>query len=199
MGQRIPVTLGNIAPLSLRPFQPGRIALVCEGGGQRGIFTAGVLDEFMRAQFNPFDLYLGTICRGAEPLGVYLQSARLRAQSHHALYHKTRIFDHLRFVRGGNLIDLDWLVEATASQMPCKWIPPRGCLTAANRFMCACRQDDYAPITFYQTKQNWLDVIRASSAIPGFYRSGVSLEGINYLDGGISDAIPVKESGNGRR
>ncbi|WP_309245558.1 hypothetical protein, partial [Klebsiella pneumoniae] len=23
MGQRIPVTLGNIAPLSLRPFQPG--------------------------------------------------------------------------------------------------------------------------------------------------------------------------------
>ncbi|MGD1759141.1 hypothetical protein, partial [Klebsiella pneumoniae] len=25
MGQRIPVTLGNIAPLSLRPFQPGRI------------------------------------------------------------------------------------------------------------------------------------------------------------------------------
>ncbi|MDI5035968.1 hypothetical protein MJM43_30245, partial [Salmonella enterica subsp. enterica serovar Montevideo] len=42
-------TLGNIAPLSLTPFRPGRMALVCEGGGQRGIFTAGVLDEFMRA------------------------------------------------------------------------------------------------------------------------------------------------------
>ncbi|HBW2578156.1 TPA: patatin family protein, partial [Salmonella enterica subsp. enterica] len=52
MGQRIPVTLGNIAPLSLTPFRSGRMALVCEGGGQRGIFTAGVLDEFMRAQFN---------------------------------------------------------------------------------------------------------------------------------------------------
>ncbi len=37
-------------------------------------------------------------------------------------------------------------------------------------------------------------MIRASSAIHGFYRSGVSLEGINYLDGGISDAIPVKEA-----
>ncbi|HGB8682763.1 TPA: hypothetical protein ACIWH4_002510, partial [Salmonella enterica subsp. enterica serovar Enteritidis] len=24
MGQRIPVTLGNIAPLSLTPFRPGR-------------------------------------------------------------------------------------------------------------------------------------------------------------------------------
>ncbi|HFW5533548.1 TPA: hypothetical protein ACIBY1_004563, partial [Salmonella enterica subsp. enterica serovar Enteritidis] len=26
MGQRIPVTLGNIAPLSLTPFRPGRMA-----------------------------------------------------------------------------------------------------------------------------------------------------------------------------
>ncbi|WP_259391017.1 hypothetical protein, partial [Salmonella enterica] len=25
MGQRIPVTLGNIAPLSLTPFRPGRM------------------------------------------------------------------------------------------------------------------------------------------------------------------------------
>ena len=53
MGQRIPVTLGNIAPLAVKPFRPGKLALVCEGGGQRGIFTAGVLDEFMRAGFNP--------------------------------------------------------------------------------------------------------------------------------------------------
>ncbi len=71
VGQRIPVTLGNIAPLSLTPFRPGRMALVCEGGGQRGIFTAGVLDEFMRAQFNPFHLYFGTSA-GAQNLSAYL-------------------------------------------------------------------------------------------------------------------------------
>lgn len=147
MGQRIPVTLGNIAPLSLRPFQPGRIALVCEGGGQRGIFTAGVLDEFMRAQFNPFDLYLGTSA-GAQNLSAYICNQPGYARKVIMRYTtKREFFDPLRFVRGGNLIDLDWL-----------------------------------------------DVIRASSAIPGFYRSGVSLEGINYLDGGISDAIPVKEA-----
>lgn len=29
---------------------------------------------------------------------------------------------------------------------------------------------------------------------PGFYRTGVSLDGINYFDGGVSDAIPVKEA-----
>ena len=71
MGQRIPVTLGNIAPLTLKPFHAGQLALVCEGGGQRGIFTAGVLDEFMRAQFNPFDLYFGTSA-GAQNLSAYV-------------------------------------------------------------------------------------------------------------------------------
>ena len=195
MGQRIPVTLGNIAPLSLRPFQPGRIALVCEGGGQRGIFTAGVLDEFMRAQFNPFDLYLGTSA-GAQNLSAFICNQPGYARKVIMRYTtKREFFDPLRFVRGGNLIDLDWLVEATASQMPLQMDTAARLFDSGKSFyMCACRQDDYAPNYFLPTKQNWLDVIRASSAIPGFYRSGVSLEGINYLDGGISDAIPVKEA-----
>ncbi|MEF1207902.1 hypothetical protein [Photobacterium damselae] len=31
-----------------------KIALVVQGGGQRGIFTAGVLDAFLEANFDPF-------------------------------------------------------------------------------------------------------------------------------------------------
>ncbi|MGV3066979.1 patatin-like phospholipase family protein, partial [Proteus mirabilis] len=60
MGKYIPVTLNNITALEFQSSLPqGKVALVCEGGGQRGIFTAGVLDEFMRSQFDPFDLLLG--------------------------------------------------------------------------------------------------------------------------------------------
>ncbi|HCD1254346.1 patatin family protein [Citrobacter sp. ANG330] len=195
MGQRIPVTLGNIAPLALRTFKPGRLALVCEGGGQRGIFTAGVLDEFMRAQFNPFDLYYGTSA-GAQNLSAYLCNQPGYGRKVIMRYTtKREFFDPVRFVRGGNLIDLDWLVEATASQMPLQMDTAAHLFeTGKNFYMCACRGDDYTPGYFSPTKQNWLDLIRATSAIPGFYRSGVSLEGINYLDGGISDAIPVREA-----
>ena len=102
MGQRIPVTLGNIAPLSLRPFQPGSMALVCEGGGQRGIFTAGVLDEFMRAQFNPFDLFYGTSA-GAQNLSAYLCNQPGYGRKVIMRYTTRReFFDPVRFVRGGN-------------------------------------------------------------------------------------------------
>lgn len=195
VGQRIPVTLGNIAPLSLTPFRPGSMALVCEGGGQRGIFTAGVLDEFMRAQFNPFHLYFGTSA-GAQNLSAYLCNQPGYGRKVIMRYTTRReFFDPLRFVRGGNLIDLDWLVESTAARMPLQMDTAARLFDSGKSFyMCACRGDDYTPGYFSPTKQNWLDIIRASSAIPGFYRTGVALEGINYLDGGISDAIPVQEA-----
>ncbi|MGU7808187.1 patatin-like phospholipase family protein, partial [Escherichia coli] len=61
-------------------------------------------------------------------------------------------------------------------------------------WLCACRGDDYSASYFSPTPQTWLDLIRASSAIPGFYRSGVLLDGVSYLDGGVSDAIPVQEA-----
>jgi len=195
VGQRIPVTLGNIAPLSIEPFRAERLALVCEGGGQRGIFTAGVLDEFMRVQFNPFDLFFGTSA-GAQNLSAYLCNQPGYARKVIMRYTTTRdFFNPLRFVRGGNLIDLDWLVEATASNMPLAMDYAAGQFEQGKAFyMCACRQDDYTPGYFAPDDKNWLDLIRASSAIPGFYRSGVLLDGINYLDGGVSDAIPVQEA-----
>nr|WP_318383094.1 patatin family protein [uncultured Enterobacter sp.] len=195
MGQRIPVTLGNIAPLALSSFRPGRLALVCEGGGQRGIFTAGVLDEFMRAQFNPFDLFFGTSA-GAQNLSAYLCNQPGYARQVIMRYTTTReFFNPVRFVRGGNLIDLDWLIESTASKMPLAMDTASRLFDGGKSFyMCACRGDDYTPGYFSPTHQTWLDLIRASSAIPGFYRSGVMLDGVNYLDGGISDAIPVQEA-----
>lgn len=97
-------------------------------------------------------------------------------------------------MRGGNLIDLDWLVESTAARMPLQMDTAARLFDSGKSFICAPAGDDYTPGYFSPTKQNWLDIIRASSAIPGFYRTGVALEGINYLDGGISDAIPVQEA-----
>ena len=195
MGQRILVTLGNIAPLAVKPFRPGKLALVCEGGGQRGIFTAGVLDEFMRAGFNPFDLMLGTSA-GAQNLSAYMCNQQGYARKVITRYTTSRqFFDPMRFVRGGNLIDLDWLLESTSSQMPLAMDTAARLFDSGKEFwMCASRGDDYSPGYFSPQKENWLDIIRASSAIPGFYRTGALLDGISYLDGGISDAVPVQEA-----
>lgn len=195
LGYRIPVTLGNIEPLAYKPYRPGKIALVCEGGGQRGIFTAGVLDEFQRAGFNPFDLLIGTSA-GAQNLSAYVCGQPGYARRVITRYTTSPLFfNPLRFVRGGHLIDLDWLVDTTTANMPLAMESAEKLLIDGREFlMCACRSDDYTPNYFAPTRENWLPVIKASSAIPGFYRLGVDLDGISYQDGGISDAIPVEEA-----
>lgn len=87
----------------------------------------------------------------------------------------------MRFVRGGNLIDLDWLVEATSQQMPLAMNYAEAQFALGKElWLCACRGDDYSASYFSPTPQTWLDLIRASSAIPGFYRSGVLLDGVSY-------------------
>ena len=195
MGQRIPVTLGNFEALAYKPYLPGKIALVCEGGGQRGIFTAGVLDEFQRAGFNPFDLLIGTSA-GAQNLSAYVCGQAGYARRVITRYTTSpNFFNPLRFVRGGHLIDLDWLVDETHKHMPLAMDSAEKLLIDGREFlMCACRSDDYQPSYFSPTRESWLPVIKASSAIPGFYRLGVDLDGISYQDGGISDAIPVEEA-----
>lgn len=195
VGYRIPITLGNIEPLAYKPYQPGKMALVCEGGGQRGIFTAGVLDEFQRARFNPFDLMIGTSA-GAQNLSAFICGQPGYARRVITRYTTTaNFFNPLRFVRGGHLIDLDWLVDITSQQLPLAMDQAEQHLREGREFlMCACRSDDFEPTYISPTRDSWLSAIKASSAIPGLYRQGVDLDGVSYQDGGISDAIPVEEA-----
>ena len=53
-----------------KPAQP-KVALIAEGGGQRGIFTAGVLDAWLEQNYDPFDLFIGTSA-GSQNLTSYL-------------------------------------------------------------------------------------------------------------------------------
>jgi predicted acylesterase/phospholipase RssA len=148
----------------------------------------------MRAEFNPFDLFLGTSA-GAQNLSAYLCNQPGYARKVIMRYTTAReFFDPVRFVRGGNLIDLDWLITSTSSQMPLA-------MDYAARVLIQAKPSICAPAVRMTTRRNtspdsrtWLDIIRASSAIPGFYRPGVTLNGVNYLDGGVSDAIPVQEA-----
>ncbi|OVZ80744.1 patatin family protein [Yersinia kristensenii] len=195
VGYRIPITLGNIEPLAYKPYQPGKMALVCEGGGQRGIFTAGVLDEFQRARFSPFDLMIGTSA-GAQNLSAFICGQPGYARRVITRYTTTAdFFNPLRFVRGGHLIDLDWLVDITSQQLPLAMDQAEQHLRDGREFlMCACRSDDFEPTYISPTRESWLPAIKASSAIPGLYRQHVDLDGVSYQDGGISDAIPVEEA-----
>lgn len=196
MGKHVSVTLGTIEPLAFFDnINSGKTALICEGGGQRGIFTAGVLDEFLISDFNPFDLMIGTSA-GAQNLSAYICGQAGYARRVITRYTtNSAFFNPLRFIRGGHLIDLDWLVDTTAKEFPLRIQAGLDLLNSGREFyMGASRSDDFSAAFLKPDADNWLDIIRASSAIPGFYREGVEFDGTLYQDGGISAAIPVEEA-----
>ena len=77
----------------------------------RSVLSAGLLDHFLEQGFNPCGLYFG-ISAGALNLTTFLAESpgeSLRVYTEFALH--TDVIRCSRFLAGGHLLDLDWLVE----------------------------------------------------------------------------------------
>jgi predicted patatin/cPLA2 family phospholipase len=165
------------------PTEPmSNTALVAEGGGQRGIFTAGVLDSWLHAGFNPFDLLIGTSA-GAQNLSSYMTCQKgFGRHSITSLSRDPKFFKLSRTFIGKHAVDLDWYFNQIEH--------------AENKqlLFSATKADDRKATFFEPSKDNWLTVLKASSALPILYKKGVKINDHYYVDGGLSAPIPVEEA-----
>lgn len=172
-------------------------ALIAEGGGQRGIFTAGVLDAWLDMHFNPFSLLIGTSA-GAQNLSSYITGQQGFAQK--TIFELSRdkhFFDLKRPFTGGNTVDLDWFFEQT--QQPNYMLNiSQGMKNLSQRqiLFTATRIKDYQARYFSPDSQNWLTLLKASSALPFLYKQGVEIDNEYHLDGGLAAPLPVEEAYN---
>ena len=84
----------------------------------RGVFSVGVLDVFMESKFHPFELAVGASA-GACNLASHLagQDGRNR-RCYFELMTRREFIDPRRLVRGGSIVDLDWLWATLAAKEP---------------------------------------------------------------------------------
>jgi predicted patatin/cPLA2 family phospholipase len=100
---------------SINSYEASRpkMALIAEGGGQRGIFTAGVLDAWLENDFDPFDLFIGTSA-GSQNITSFLSRQQGYAkQLIRGLSRHKRFYQLGRGLVGGNVVDLDWYFDQT--------------------------------------------------------------------------------------
>ncbi|WP_394135595.1 patatin-like phospholipase family protein [Aliivibrio fischeri] len=166
-------------------------ALVVEGGAMRGIFASGVLDIFMKNEFMPYDFAIG-VSAGASNLLGYLSNAPQR--SFHVITklatHK-RFFNIPRFAKGGDLVDVKWLINESNARHPLDLEQ----LFSSIPMYAAVTNIDSGNADYYQVKENNLnDVIEATTALPIAYKSTPCFSGGCYTDGGVADSIPVREA-----
>lgn len=167
-------------------------ALIVEGGAMRSVFSAGLLDGFLEQKFNPFDVYFG-VSAGAYNLATYLagnSGQSLKIFLEFAL-HK-RFISYSRFIRGGHLLDLDWLFEETLTDYHLN-LPA---IYARNKSLYVGVTDVHTGEAAYinTAADNLKQTIKASTALPLLYRGFPVLDGRPMTDGGVADGIPVAEA-----
>ena len=169
-----------------------KIGLVLEGGGMRGMFTAGVLDALMEQNIQ-IDKIIG-VSAGAL-FGInYASNQKGRALRYNLKYLKDkRYMGFYSLFTTGNIVNKDFAFY----DLPFNLDP--------------FDQDEFekSHLDFYLTATNIasgkaeyfkikdvfkeMEYFRATSAMP-FVSKFVEISGQKYLDGGIADSIPFEKA-----
>ena len=171
-------------------------ALVVEGGGMRGIFAAGILHAFGKKSFDPFDLYIG-VSAGACHLASHLAGQNDRNFDITLRYSLTSQFiNPWRFLRGGHLIDLDWMWEQTITNYRLNLAYLFNKLRMQNKeYIVVATSMETGNALYLRPDENTLEhYLQVSSSLPIFYRNILEVNGKKATDGGIAAAIPVQEA-----
>ena len=166
--------------------------LVVEGGAMRGIFAAGVLDEFLEQGYQPFNRYFG-VSAGATNVAAYLCKQPTRNYKVITDYSCRPEFINLaRFIKGGHLFDLDWLWQETIRDIR---LQTENFERHPKEFFIVTTAIDSGKAHYLQATGNeMVEQLKASCAIPIAYRDYPTINGIAMTDGGVADSIPVKKA-----
>ncbi|MCC4784377.1 patatin family protein [Vibrio splendidus] len=176
-------------------FIAGKTALVAQGGGQRSIFTAGVLDAFLLSNFDPFDEFFGTSA-GALNLCAYLCRDKGLGRSFVLdLTTAPEFFNLFSYIRKRQNLGLEWALEQIMAY-PYKLDLDLGRQTLGDRHFSAAVTDskDLRDHYFPLMGENWYKVMIATCAIPRLYNDEIFIGDSAYVDGGVSASIPVQEA-----
>lgn len=158
----------------------------------RSVFSSGLLDGFLENKFNPFDFYIG-VSAGAYNLATYL--ADLPGVSLHVfrdLATSGNFISYQRFIHGGHLLDLDWLIETAMTE---SHIDPYAIYQHGKPlYICVTDVSTGQAVYINTTPANIVSTIKASTALPLIYRDFPVINGRRMTDGGVADGIPVAEA-----
>lgn len=170
------------------------VGMVLEGGGMRGLYTAGVLDTLMKERIKVDGMV--TVSAGAL-FGInYASGQHGRALRYNKTYLKDKRYMGMRhLLKTGDIINKEFAYYTV----------PYSLDVFDEQSFKTSGIDFYATVTNMETGQaeykqitdpfRQMETLRASGSMP-FVSKPVDLEGIPYLDGGVADSIPYEQAGD---
>lgn len=164
--------------------------LILEGGGMRGVFTSGILDNFMDRGIR-FPYTIGVSAGACNGLS-YMSGQKGRAK-----YSNIDLLDEYHYISikqlltKGNIMDFDLLFDKFPNHIiPYDYEAYARCSEVYEMVTTDCHTGQAC---YYDEKYNpdrIIEIVRASSSLP--FVSPISyVDGKPMLDGGIADSIPL--------
>jgi len=169
------------------------VGLVLEGGGMRGVYTAGVLEYFLEIQ--AFFPYVIGVSAGACNAASYLSKQKGRNKTVTIQYASDpRYISWSNYFRNRQFFGMDFIFD----EIPNKHVPFHYDVfyDSPSEFVIGATDCTTGEPVYFKKKdygQEMLKVLRASSSLP-FIAPEISYQNRMLLDGGISDPIPLKKA-----
>jgi predicted patatin/cPLA2 family phospholipase len=173
-----------------------RVALVLEGGGMRGVISAGMTAALERLGLTPcFDLVVGASAGALNGAALLAGVAREGAATYHGALASREFVNPARLLRGRPVMDVRHILDFASAGLDAER-HDRVVASAVPLVCVAVSVDTAEPVTFsgMRTKQELWDALLASSRMPWAGGAPVEIDGVRYLDGGLASPIPVQEA-----
>lgn len=171
------------------------LGIIDVGGGTRGIFGAGVLDCCLDKNIQ-FD-YCSGVSAGAANLISYVAKQHGRCRTFYMEYaFRDEYMGWSHFRESGDFINLRYIYATLSNSGGENPLDYNAIEASSQRFVCTATEAETGRPAYFTEADLARDnyrIIAASSYVPVLNRP-VEIDGRPYVDGGVSDPIPVKKA-----
>lgn len=175
---------------------PHRMALVIEGGGMRGVISAGMASALEDLGLTRcFDLVVGSSAGAINGAALIAGVARHGAATYSGPLASRAFVNPARVLRGGPVIDVNYALNYTWPELDAA----RHERVLENPISLHCVALDVetarsVDISGMRSRRELWQALLASSRMPWAGGPPVEIDGRRFIDGGIGSAIPVAEA-----
>ena len=170
-----------------------KTALIIEGGGQRGVFSFGITDTFIKKNFDPFDIYIG-VSNGVAVLYWYLIRETDNNLDKMLYAASGDYFSYKNIFTGKDIFKVHQMytdgekkfrpnIEKISNNLNKK------------KYIAVVTDAINAKAEYYSFGESeWMPKMIASGTLPILVRTPSLINGRRKFDGGIADPLPVEKA-----
>jgi predicted patatin/cPLA2 family phospholipase len=172
---------------------PHRLALVLEGGGMRGVVSAGMTAALERLGLTRcFDLVVGSSAGALNAAALVAGVARPAAAMYHTVLASRKFVNPIRLLFGRPALDVRFVLAHASTDVDAD--RHERTIASPIALHCVALDVDSArtrEFTGMRTKDELWQVLLATTRMPWVGGDPVPIEGRRYIDGALTCPIPI--------